>query len=222
MSSIRWRLPIAALFTILAAACSRAGESADAADNPAGGLPGGHPPTSAQAAAPRAQGPGGVVLEAIDGGGYTYLRLGAQEGSEQKEIWVAGPVTALEVGDTVELVNPMAMGNFTSKALNRSFDQIYFADAFRKPGQTPAPAAGRTGAGSGVVQETMDSGGYTYVRVTADGSDVWLAGPTTELKEGDPVAWSSGIVMRGFVSKTLDRTFDEILFVNALQVGGGG
>lgn len=201
------RLPAAVVLSILTA-CSGAGDTQNA-QQPAMGLPEGHPPLSGQAVTP-ADGPGGVVLETLDGGGYTYVRLGA--GSQ--EIWVAGPVTALEVGDSVSLANPMPMGQFTSRALDRTFDELYFADGFTRKGEEAA-AAGTT---QGVVAETMNAGGYTYVRVDADGKDLWLAGPQTEIAEGDRVRWSGGMLMRGFTSNSLSRTFDEILFVNEFAV----
>jgi len=216
MSNAWRRLSTATLFTIFAAACSRGGDPPGAAQQAGGALPEGHPPISGQAAGGQ-QGPGGIVLETVDGGGYTYVRLGANG----QEIWVAGPVTALAVGDTVVMVNPMAMGQFTSKALERTFDNLYFADAFRKPGEVAA-AAPDAGAKTGVVQETMNSGGYTYARVSAGDVDVWLAGPETVVSEGQTISWTGGMVMTGFKSKSLDRTFDQILFVNSIHVVPGG
>jgi len=216
MPSTWRRLSTATLFTIFAAACSRGGDTANAAQQAGGSLPQGHPPVSGQAAAGQ-QGPGGVVLEKVDGGGYTYVRLGANG----QEIWVAGPVTALAVGDTILMVNPMAMGSFTSKALERTFDNLYFADGFRKPGEVAA-AAPDLGAKTGVVQETMNSGGYTYARVSAGDVDIWLAGPETVVSKGQTISWTGGMVMTDFVSKTLKRTFDQILFVNSIMVNPGG
>lgn len=211
------RLPAAVLLAMFAAGCARADGTTDAAQQPAQGLPEGHPPVAGGAAA-NANGPGGVVLETIDGGGYTYVRLGADD----EAIWVAGPVTPMAVGDTVQISNPMAMGSFTSKALDRTFENLYFADAFVKPGGAPASMAHADPAMRGIVQETMDSGGYTYVRITANGKDVWLAGPQTVLSEGQTVTWGGGMVMRDFTSNTLSRTFDQIYFVNDLEVVEGG
>lgn len=66
----------------------------------------------------------------------------------------------------------------------------------------------------------MDSGGYTYVRVETAGGEKWAAGPATAVRLGDNLSWSGGSEMRGFVSKTLGRTFDSILFVDGFVVGG--
>lgn len=221
-----WRRLSTAVLLSLTAACAKAGDGTQAAKQAPAALPEGHPPVGSGNAM-AAQAPGGVVLETVDGGGYTYARLGAAD----QEIWVAGPVTALEVGDTVRLSNPMSMGTFTSKALNRTFDNLYFADRFLAPGEAaPAAPSPQRGAApdagdatvpatsQGVVAETMDSGGYTYARVTLDGKDVWLAGPQTKIAEGNAISWSGGMVMQNFTSNTLHRTFERILFVNRITV----
>lgn len=210
----------AAVVLLMAVACG----GADDQPPPAGALPADHPPISGPARAALAPSAGGVILETVDGGGYTYVRLGAGE----QTIWVAGPITALAVGETISAVNPMAMGKFTSKALDRTFDNLFFADLFQRPGEavprTPpaTPSDVAHGAGQGVVAETMDSGGYTYVRFAAQGKDVWIAGPPTLVKVGETVAWTGGTVMRDFTSNTLHRTFADILFVNSLSIVPGG
>jgi cation transport ATPase len=65
---------------------------------------------------------------------------------------------------------------------------------------------------SGKVVETMDSGGYTYVRVEKKGRKTWVAVPTTTVKVGDTVTFKPGMEMKDFESKTLKRTFDRIIF----------
>ncbi len=74
----------------------------------------------------------------------------------------------------------------------------------------PPPAA--TGAVSGIVAETMDAGGYTYVRLTTDNGEKWAAVPLTKLTVGDKITVVSSMVMKDFASPTLKRTFPEILF----------
>jgi hypothetical protein len=79
----------------------------------------------------------GKVLETMDGGGYTYVQVDA---GAKGQVWAAGPVTKVAVGDTVSFTEGMVMEAFPSKALNRTFDRIYFADALRVGGAGPAPA----------------------------------------------------------------------------------
>lgn len=74
---------------------------------------------------------------------------------------------------------------------------------------------------SGTVKQTMDGGGYTYVQLTTTQGDVWLAGPQTAVKKGQKLSTGDGMLMSGFQSKALNRTFDKIYFVNSLGAGSG-
>ena len=73
----------------------------------------------------------------------------------------------------------------------------------------------------GKVLETMSAADYTYVRVASESGEIWAAGPHTEVKVGDVVSFGHGIEMKGFHSKTLDRTFERIEFVERIAVGNG-
>jgi hypothetical protein len=83
-----------------------------------------------------------------------------------------------------------------------------------------APAAA-PGAVQGKVVETMNSGGYTYVALEKEGAKVWAAGPQVPVKVGDMITLSAGMPMKNYHSKTLDRTFDVVYFVQAITVAGG-
>jgi hypothetical protein len=65
---------------------------------------------------------------------------------------------------------------------------------------------------AGTVTETFDAGGYTYVSVAKDGQNTWVAAPPIKVAVGQEVAFKSGFVMKNFTSKSLDRTFDSIVF----------
>jgi len=69
----------------------------------------------------------------------------------------------------------------------------------------------------GVVLETMDSGGYTYVAIETEQEPVWAAGPLTSVYVGDVVLISPGMLMSQFESKTLNRVFDRLYFVSAIM-----
>ena len=77
--------------------------------------------------------------------------------------------------------------------------------------KTAAPAAAPVPL-SGKVVETANAGGYTYLCLEKDGKKTWVAVPTMEVKVGDELALAPGMVMSNFVSKSLDRTFDKIVF----------
>ena len=79
---------------------------------------------------------------------------------------------------------------------------------------TAAPGAG--GTLSGTVLETMDSGGYTYLQIDTGLSKPWVAIPQSQVKVGDKVDCQPGMVMKNFASKTLDKTFDTIVFSSGL------
>lgn len=75
---------------------------------------------------------------------------------------------------------------------------------------------------SGTVLESMDASGYTYMRVNTGSDTIWVAIPVSQVKKGDKVSFYQGMVMPDFHSKTLDRTFKEIVFSAGLVGQGGG
>ena len=73
---------------------------------------------------------------------------------------------------------------------------------------------------TGKVLEAMDSSGYTYMSVETDAGIKWVAVNQAPVSVGDEVTYMDGMVMQNFVSKSLDRTFPEIVFSGGL-VGKG-
>jgi hypothetical protein len=69
---------------------------------------------------------------------------------------------------------------------------------------------------TGTVAETMESGGYVYVRLQED--DSWLASSPIPVSVGDTVVFKGGALMKDFHSRTLNRDFEFIQFVMNLQV----
>lgn len=69
---------------------------------------------------------------------------------------------------------------------------------------------------TGTVVSTIDADSYTYVEIDIDGQSVWFAAPALELKAGEKVVAPAGMAMKDFHSKTLDRTFDVVYFVDAI------
>jgi hypothetical protein len=62
------------------------------------------------------------VLSAIDVPQYTYLEVV----QNKKTFWIAGPTVAAKKGDMIRFNDGMAMTNFHSKTLNRTFPSISF------------------------------------------------------------------------------------------------
>jgi len=90
----------------------------------------------------------------------------------------------------------------------KSFISISFLCAFLF--FTPLVLAAGTGPASGTVVETMESGGYVYIKLE-DG--IWIAANTFAVSVGDEVQYSGAMEMNDFHSTSLDRTFESILFV---------
>lgn len=80
------------------------------------------PENVAPAGKPKATPLSGKALETMDGGGYTYVLL--QTAGDK--IWVAAPLMKVTVGKQMTFMPGFEMKNFSSKALNRTFDKVYF------------------------------------------------------------------------------------------------
>jgi len=65
---------------------------------------------------------------------------------------------------------------------------------------------------SGKVTEILASGGYTYVNLLHDGVKTWVAFPTIPVTIGQNLTLVPGYEMKNFSSKTLNRTFDRVIF----------
>lgn len=68
----------------------------------------------------------------------------------------------------------------------------------------------------GKVMETMDAAGYTYIQVDAPEGKVWVAIPQSKIEVGQEVLANPGMVMKDFESKSLNKTFDVIIFSSGL------
>jgi hypothetical protein len=66
----------------------------------------------------------------------------------------------------------------------------------------------------GKVTEIIDVSGYTYVEVDTGTEKIWAAGPPTPLTKGDMISFSAEMPMQDFQSKSIDRIFPVIYFVN--------
>ncbi len=79
----------------------------------------------------------------------------------------------------------------------------------------PAPKAAAPSSPSqvtGTVLETMESGGYTYMKLKTSSGEVWAAFNKTAIKKGDTATLAEPMPMEKFESKTLNRKFDRIYF----------
>ncbi len=68
-----------------------------------------------------------------------------------------------------------------------------------------------------IVTETLSSGGYTYMKVNEGQKSYWIAMTQRAVKKGDSVSFTEQGWMQNFHSKTLDRTFESILFAGNIE-----
>lgn len=176
----------------------------------------------------------GKVVERLDAPPYTYLRIATAEG----EVWTAVPETKVEKGASVTVQNPMAMANFESKTLKRTFPEIYFgtlndgsavggagAAAGAAPGGNPhtgAPVAVAS-ATVGKVAKAEGADAHTIAEVWAGKAS--LKGKTVTIrgvvvKYNDAVMGKNWIHLQDGSGDTTKGTHD-ITFTSTDQVAKG-
>jgi len=67
----------------------------------------------------------GTVIDSMNSAGYSYIQV-EENGAR---VWLAAPETRIEAGQPIHWDGGAAMRNFTSKSLNRSFDEIFFVSS---------------------------------------------------------------------------------------------
>lgn len=72
--------------------------------------------------------------------------------------------------------------------------------------------AGELSKRTGKIIEHIQSGGYSYLQLKEKKDIIWVAVPKTDLKKGEVITVTEQMWMKNFESKTLNKTFDKILF----------
>jgi len=80
-------------------------------------------------------------------------------------------------------------------------------------GQGQAAANGK----SFEVVEVIQGSSYTYIRVKENTGEKWMAVSKQDVQNGGVYYYDEGLQMSNFHSKEIDRTFDEIYFVNTIS-----
>jgi hypothetical protein len=90
------------------------------------------------------------------------------------------------------------------------------------PGVLPAATApgGTVPTATGKVVDTMDSGGYTYVRLDTGSQKLWAATAPIKVKVGQELTIPLEMPMQNFHSSTLKRDFPVIYFASRVARGG--
>ncbi len=156
------------------------------------------PATAANSAAPApaaASSLEGKVVETMNSAGYTYFQV--DTGS--RKAWVAATELTLKVGDKVAVPDAMAMANYHSKSLNRTFDLVYFASNVTvngKPASASVAATTRTTPPIDVANIKRAPGGQTVAEI--HGSSAKLAGKTITVR-ARVVKYNSGILGKNWL-----------------------
>ena len=70
---------------------------------------------------------------------------------------------------------------------------------------------------SGVATKIIKTAGYSYINIEENGKKFWIAVAGGEFKKGQKITFIEEMWMPDFKSKTLDRTFDKILFASVVN-----
>ena len=81
---------------------------------------------------------------------------------------------------------------------------------------TPAQQPQLAKQTSGTVLEAINTAGYTYIRVKTADKEIWVAAPEFKVAVNDAVIIPEGMAMTNYHSKTLNRDFDVVYFVNGV------
>lgn len=91
---------------------------------------------------------------------------------------------------------------------------VLFGIACQNSGKKEELPAGNHKA---LITEVIQASNYTYVHVTENGEEYWIAVNKQILEKGDVVYHLGGLEMPYFESKELERSFDKILFISELS-----
>ena len=64
-----------------------------------------------------------------------------------------------------------------------------------------------------LVVDKITTTNYTYLQVSENKENYWIAVPSMEIEIGETVYFSKFMEMKNFKSETIDRTFNSLLFV---------
>lgn len=69
----------------------------------------------------------------------------------------------------------------------------------------------------GVVADVLQGGGYTYLQIEDAKKKYWIAVEGVSIEKGTEVRFQEEMRAKNFESKSLNRTFDEVVFASHLQ-----
>lgn len=165
---------------------------------------------SQQAAVPaeNVAGISGKVIETMDASGYTYAQV--DTGSEK--VWVAGPKTALKVGDEVSMPKGSPIQNFKSKTLDREFEQIFFVSSISTGGADQVFAQSAMPGAQSAEEKPVIS--FDGIEKPVDGQTI------AEIFQSKSDLGGKGVMLRGKVVKSMNNIMGKNWL--HIQDGTGG
>jgi hypothetical protein len=173
-------------------------------------------------------------MEILQTKNYTYLNVKERVGDKDSLQWLALPKFEPAVGHVFYYETGLAMGEFHSNELDRTFSNILFLGSLSTTPEvssesiisalpvttdtTPVVAAE---IHTVEVKEVLQTSGYTYLHAMEGSKEVWIAITKLMAAPGEFYNYDDAAPMSNFTSKELKRTFPEILFVAKLNPGKG-
>lgn len=78
-----------------------------------------------------------------------------------------------------------------------------------------------TAAINGTVLEIVDTGSFIFVLLDREGKQSWATVPAVDIKVGEKVTLLYSNVMKNFHSKSMNRTFEELIFSSGIKGKSG-
>ena len=94
---------------------------------------------------------------------------------------------------------------------------VGFTGCVRKNKVPVAQNAVASGMHEVKVEDVIQTTNYTYLKVSENGAENWIAVSKQEASKGDTYYYDQALEMKNFNSKELNRTFETIYFVQALS-----
>ena len=94
---------------------------------------------------------------------------------------------------------------------------VGFAGCVRKNKVPTAQNAANPSQHEVKVEEVIQTSNYTYLKVSDNGAENWLAVTRMEAAVGETLYYNQAMEMKNFNSKELKRTFESIYFVQDIN-----
>lgn len=145
----------------------------------------------------------GEVLEVLDASGYTYMRLKTKDG----EFWTSVSRAHVKVGNQITVENVLAMKDFKSKSLNRTFPLLLMGNLAGAKGASPHAGGNAANPHAGVAKPGADTADIKVPKATGANAKTVaeVATKGAELKDkpvlvrGKIVKYNEGIMGRNWV-----------------------